>query len=70
MSKKTEPGFSVVIEADDRRLYRHDTPASAEAEARRLALANPGRRFYALHGFVAFEAIEPVRRIELDEIPF
>lgn len=54
--------------------HRHDTRASADAEAERLANANPGQRFYVLKSMAGLEAASPkLRKVKMtngDGIPF
>lgn len=38
--------FYVILRDDDNRLFRHGDPMAAQAEAARLAAANPGHGFY------------------------
>lgn len=48
----------------------HDSEGNAESEARRLALANPGKTFAVLAAKTHFRVDDPVTRIDLDEAPF
>ncbi|WP_342361349.1 hypothetical protein [Terrarubrum flagellatum] len=53
--------------------HRHNSEASARAEAGRLARANPGKSFFVLEAIAEAQVNEPVRWTELvrtDDIPF
>ncbi len=43
--------------------YKHCDRASAEAEARRLALANRGQEFVILGSVASFSVSDPVREV-------
>lgn len=54
-------------------VYRHDTEASAETEAERLARLNPGEQFFVLEA-VGLRCVDNMQRVNLrdagDGIPF
>lgn len=50
--------------------HRHDTEASAIAEAKRLARLCPGRTFFVLEAKKAFMKVDVQEMVLDDEIPF
>ncbi|MGD9862542.1 MAG: hypothetical protein AB7S99_04950 [Pseudodonghicola sp.] len=64
-----------MVKGDGPTTYRHDSQASAEAEAQRLARLNPGQIFFvmeavAAHRHIAVERISLRGRVDDEEIPF
>lgn len=71
--EKTFPQFFMVMSEKTERpppVVRHDDVDRAKAEAKRLATANPGEAFYVLHCIGKMQAVDPVKWIESDELPF
>lgn len=68
----TEDDFYVVIEKDDKRLFRHQNDTSAEQEAMRLAREMPGKKFFVCRAYkVAKTRTTPDVVLEnTDDIPF
>ncbi|PPB85715.1 hypothetical protein [Acinetobacter soli] len=52
--------------------FKHESLDSAEREAKRLALNNPGKQFHVLQSYSTFEQPELVKRTVHDrnDIPF
>lgn len=71
MNQDAERAFWMVWSPQGRApTVQHRHPDDAEQEAKRLARLNPGCQFYTLAVCRGFEALEPVREIEIDQIPF
>lgn len=68
-----EPQIFWMVHGDGPARYRHDSRASAEEEAYRLARANPGTAFFVLEAVSAYRKVEVERfslRPDDEEIPF
>ena len=50
--------------------HRHNNRQEAEYEAVRLAKENPGKEFYVLRALSMSKKEEPVKTIELTDLPF
>lgn len=67
----SEESFHVVLRDDDDRLRRHEFFSDAEAEAKRLALADGKRCFFILKAIQSARCQTPVVVEEThDSIPF
>lgn len=63
--------YMVLNSKTDQTRYQHTTYEAAEAEAKRLASANPGTDFYVLAGIARVVRNDLlIERVKSDEIPF
>lgn len=68
-----EPLIFWMVHGDGPTSYRHDSRASAEAEAHRLARTNPGTAFFVMEAVAAYRKVDVERfslRPDDEEIPF
>ena len=67
-----EDHFYVVIASDDSRLHRHFDSELATNEAKRLATANPTKKFFICHAERVAKVTAPVAVEETnrDPVPF
>lgn len=70
-----EGQFYVIIAGGDRRLMRHQDKEAADAEATRLATANPNKKFFICRAERVARVAKPVPPVVIEEtdpdpIPF
>lgn len=72
MNQPQQPIFWLVWNPDGRApTYKHHSVENAKAEAKRLAISNPGQEFFVMASIVGYTLPQPQPvEIEIDEIPF
>jgi hypothetical protein len=70
MDSFMQPFWMVLNERTNYTQFRHDTADSAITEAKRLAAANKGQKFFVLCAVGMAVVEDPVKYVAVDPIPF